>query len=454
LENSRQVDNEVRELRGLVERIKRGDCVLVLGPRLAVRAEDPERRPLDELLAAELLESIGAEGPANLRRAADLYYRETRDREVLEITVRDFYEREAPATTDFHRDLAALPFRLCVSASPDNLMLRAFAEAGKAPQEGHYNFREPATARLLAPSVEKPLVYHLFGHCEDPGSLVLTEGDLIEFLVAIIKGTPPVPDQVRSLLADPAASFLFLGFGFHHWYLRVLLQVMNVYGRRSKALAFEDEQFFDHPEHDQASGFFTERFIEFRHLRWDALARQLREAYEASRPAAAAAATAAIPARAAALAAATLSARAPKAFVSYASEDRDAVEELAAQLEARGIDVWQDKQDLRAGDNWDNTLKDVISRRVDYVIVVQTQAMTSRIEGVFHREVAAALLRQGNMADFRFVIPIRIGDCAMLSSLSHVHAIDVSAPGGIEALRTSIEEDWQRRLAREGRAIA
>jgi TIR domain/SIR2-like domain len=442
MENSRQADNEVREVRGLVERIKRGDCVLVLGPRLAVQADDPERRPLDELLAAELLASVGAGGPANLRRAADLYYHETRDREVLEITVRDFYEREAPATTAFHRDLAALPFRLCLSASPENLMLRGFEAAGKAPQEGHYNFREPATARLLAPSEERPLVYHLFGHCGDPGSLVLTEGDLIEFLVAIIRGTPPIPDQVRSLLADPSASFLFLGFGFHNWYLRVLLQVMNVYGRRSKALAFEDEQFFDHPEHDQASAFFTDRFIEFRELRWDAFAKQLRETYEAgARPAATAPSAAA-------------SANAPKAFVSYASEDREAVEELAAQLESRGIDVWQDKQDLRAGDNWDNTLKDVISLRVDYAIVVQTPAMTSRIEGVFHREVAAALIRQGGMADFRFVIPIRLGDCPMLSALEHVHAIDVGTPEGIEALARSIEEDWQRRLARQGRAIA
>ncbi|HYI12345.1 MAG TPA: toll/interleukin-1 receptor domain-containing protein [Thermoanaerobaculia bacterium] len=453
MENSRQADGEVRELRGLVERIKRGDCVLVLGPRLAFKADDPERRPLDEMLAAELLESIGAAGPASLRRAADLYYRETRDREVLEITVRDFYEREASATTTFHRDLAALPFRLCISASPDNLMLRAFEAAEKTPQEGHYNFREPATARLLMPGVEKPLIYHLFGHCEDPGSLVLTEGDLIEFLVAIVKGTPPVPDQVRSLLADPSASFLFLGFGFHNWYLRVLLQVMNVYGRRSKALAFEDEQFFDHPEHEQATAFFTDRLIEFRHLRWDAFARQLREAYEAGGRPAPGTPPRATPPRPAAPAA-SLAERAPKAFVSYASEDRDAVEQLAAQLEARGIDVWQDKQDLRAGDNWDNTLKDVISRRVDYVIVVQTEAMTSRVEGVFHREIAAALIRQGNMADFRFVIPIKVGDCPMLASLNHVHAIDVSAAGGIEALTTSIEEDWQRRLGREGRAIA
>lgn len=427
--------------------------MLVLGPRLAVRADDPERRPLDELLAAELLKSVGADGPPNLRQAAEIYYRESGDREVLEITVRDFYEREAPGTTPFHRDLAALPFRLCISVSPDNLMRRAFEAAGKMPQEGHYNFREPSTTRLLAPSAQKPLVYHLFGHGEDPSSLILTEGDLIEFLVAIIRGTPPVPDQVRSLLADESASFLFLGFGFHNWYLRVLLQVMNVYGRRSKALAFEDEQFFDHPEHEQATTFFTDRLIEFRHLDWEAFAKQLRETYEASSRPAPVAAKPVVSARSSSPSV-SLAERAPKAFVSYAHEDHDAVAELAAQLKGRGIDVWKDEQDLRVGDNWANTLKDVISRRVDYVIVVQTPAMTSRIEGVFHREVEAALLRQSNMADFRFVLPIRMGDCPMLTALEHIHAIDISAAEGVDALKRSIEEDWQRRVARQGRATA
>jgi hypothetical protein len=239
-------DVERRECRGLVERIKRGDCVLVLGPRVALRESDPAGRPLDEILAGDLLESLGVHGteaalpPTNLRRAADLHYRMRHDREDLELTVQDFYVREGQSTTDFHRDLAHLPFRLCVSASPDDLMAKAFADAQKEPQKTHYSFKQPQSARLATPTPAKPLVYSLFGHYEDPRSLVLTEGDLIEYLVSIVRGSPPVPDQVRSVLADPTSSFLFLGFGFHNWYLRVLLQVMNVYGHRSKAFAFED----------------------------------------------------------------------------------------------------------------------------------------------------------------------------------------------------------------------
>lgn len=189
-------NTERREMRSLVERIKRGDCVLVLGPRVAIRANDPDRRPLDELLACVLLASIdahGSEGCFNLRRAADLYYIRCQDRVELELAVQDFYRSEGGSTTDFHRDLAQLPFRLCINASPDSLMLTAFKEEKKTPQSGYYSFRQATNARLSSPTLDRPLVYHLFGHHENSSSLVLTEGDLIEFLVSIIRGAPPHP---------------------------------------------------------------------------------------------------------------------------------------------------------------------------------------------------------------------------------------------------------------------
>lgn len=448
-----QSDADRRELRGLVERIKRGDCVLVLGPRLAVRAHDPEHRPLDELLAGDLMATLGlsqsgpSPSPVSLRRAADLHYRLRQDREELELAVQDFYAREADSTTDFHRDLASLPFRLCVSASPDSLMLTAFKGANKASQKGYYSFKQTGDPRLVSPTEDKPLVYYLFGHYEDPRSMVLTEGDLIEFLVAIVRGVPPVPDQVRSVLADPAASFLFLGFGFQNWYLRVLLQVMNVYGHRSKAIAFEDIQFFTCPEHEQAVGFFSgDRLIDFRPLQWDLFARQLRETFEMSVPRKAFDPTPIAP----------LATNAPRAFVSYASEDREIVDVLAEKLEARGVRIWQDKQDLRAGDNWNQVLLDVIARRVDYVIVVQTTAMTTATRGVFNREIEAALVQQAEMGEFdgeklRFLIPVKIGDCGIMSSLKSFHVIDVGDAAGIDLLAKSIQEDWQRRSTLKAR---
>jgi TIR domain len=150
---------------------------------------------------------------------------------------------------------------------------------------------------------------------------------------------------------------------------------------------------------------------------------------------------------------------APLAFISYASENRDRVEELMVKLQARGINVWQDRQDLRAGDDWNQKLIRVIQKMVDYVIVLQTEEMLSRTEGVFHREIKEAQVRQSGMSEYqgeklRFLIPVRCGDCAILSDLENRHVIDLDAPGGEEALADSILEDWRNRAALTGRSQA
>ena len=262
----RTPDHEVErsELRILVEQIKsESGWVLVLGPRIAVRASDPTRPPLDEILAAQFVEGIGltpSETRVTLGRAADLRYRYYQNCSRLEIEVQEFYAAEKTETTDFHRHLGQLPFRLCISASPDSLMLNAFEQAGKPAQKDYYGFKGPRRQRrpkLTAPTAERPLVYYLFGHHDDRESLVLTEADLIDFLVTIISGDPPIPDEVRSILKDHNVSFLFVGFGFQAWYLRVLLKVLDVYGKRDNAIALEDPQFFDLPESRHAIAFFS-----------------------------------------------------------------------------------------------------------------------------------------------------------------------------------------------------
>jgi hypothetical protein len=44
-------------------------------------------------------------------------------------------------------------------------------------------------------------------------------------------------------------------------------------------------------------------------------------------------------------------------FLSYASEDAEAAERLAAALRLAGIEVWFDKSELRGGDAWDRHIR-------------------------------------------------------------------------------------------------
>src|SRR5262249_8052957 len=92
-------------------------------------------------------------------------------------------QRRMTRPTDPHRVLAELPFPIYLTTNPDHLLIDALREAKKNPvvdvcpwtewvdRSTSIFAREPN----FSPTVDRPLVYHLFGRLEDPDSLVLTE---------------------------------------------------------------------------------------------------------------------------------------------------------------------------------------------------------------------------------------------------------------------------------------
>jgi hypothetical protein len=82
------------------------------------------------------------------------------------------------------------------------------------------------------PTIERPLVYHLFGRLSEPASVVLTEDDYFDFLIGVTKENEMIPGFLRRKLTDSA--LLFLGFRMDEWDFRVLFRaIMN---RESTAL--------------------------------------------------------------------------------------------------------------------------------------------------------------------------------------------------------------------------
>ncbi len=436
----------------LVERLARGGCVLLLGPGVAVDPKDPDAVPLTTALARQLASEPGVGIPRrdrnrdNLRFVAEAYAR-ARGHDRLERAVQVFYARYADATTRLHEDLAALPFALCIDTSPDALMVNALrARPDKRPRSGYYNFHRGSRVTPPAqPSVSEPLVYELYGSLEDRLSLVLTESDLLEFLVNVVRNEPELPLWMRALLAKDDTAFLFLGFGFQNWHVRVLLHALNMIdsesvATRHRGYALEDRTFFRHPEYPETVGFFENTgkhsVIRFQEVAWGELAAQLRGAWERAASAGAAGAHPPPP-------------DAPEVFLSYASEDRAAADQLGRALAAHGLRVWQDRQNLRTGDDWEQKIEHVIGRQVDYVVVLQSAAMAARGEGVFNAEIDRALARKKLQGEGRrFLLPVTIDGTPPLERLRDLHVTDVRSEEGVDALALAIEDDRKLRAAK------
>jgi len=215
----------------LIFAIRRKKCILMLGPDASVEEIDGNFRTLNEILANELAQKIRPEfrehvNPFRLTEVSQ-YYQTEHGRNALEFFVDGFYRKRQMAVNSIHRNLAALPFDFILTAGQDKMFANALKEKDKVPKISVYNFKgrrsdnEPATG-----TEQNPLLFYLYGTADESESLVMTENDLLDFLVSVISKAPGLPLGISSELNSDDKNFLFLGFGFKHWYLRILLHVL------------------------------------------------------------------------------------------------------------------------------------------------------------------------------------------------------------------------------------
>ncbi len=132
---------------------------------------------------------------------------------------------------DGYQILAELPASVYVTTNFDPLLEWALRANDRTPQQVLTRWRHKKTAEasssqtIAPPSVQAPLVYHVFGAfgADTDDGLVLTEDDYFDYLIdtAAAKLMPAV---VESALVDN--SLLFLGFRLTDWHFRVLFRLM------------------------------------------------------------------------------------------------------------------------------------------------------------------------------------------------------------------------------------
>ena len=79
-------------------------------------------------------------------------------------------------------------------------------------------------------------------------------------------------------------------------------------------------------------------------------------------------------------------------FLSYASQDADAVQRIADALRAAGVEVWFDRDELVGGDAWDAKIRGQIAACALFVPVISA-ATQARREGYFRLEWKLAAQR-------------------------------------------------------------
>ena len=97
-------------------------------------------------------------------------------------------------------------------------------------------------------------------------------------------------------------------------------------------------------------------------------------------------------------------------FLSYASQDAEAVRRIAEALRAAGVEVWFDQNELVGGDAWDQKIRGQIKECALFVPIISA-ATQARTEGYFRLEWRLADQRTHLMAKGRpFLLPVVIDD--------------------------------------------
>jgi hypothetical protein len=208
-----------------------------MGQFVAVDQQN-ETVPGDQLrryLRTELLERLDPDSRADFRGA---------DMQELLAEV----ARRTPGVLEPYEALAEVPFRVYLTTAPDSLLAGVLKGRGRAPQVRTFDWsadppRSPADiVRVDRPEKEKgepetavgrpprdqPLVYSLFGTLANPDTLVITEDNHFDYLLAMTRAVSAQGSILQDLRAALSGSaVLFLGFRITDWDFHVLLRSLR-----------------------------------------------------------------------------------------------------------------------------------------------------------------------------------------------------------------------------------
>jgi hypothetical protein len=131
------------------------------------------------------------------------------------------------------RSLAPIDFPVVMTTNFDTHFEDALYAAGKRPFVSSYRNNIAVDERTddypsLYPTPEQPFVVKIHGDIRhNPGSIVITEEDYIQFVLRMSDKVPynPVPDVARVYLAKCAT--LFLGYSLRDYNLRLLFRALR-----------------------------------------------------------------------------------------------------------------------------------------------------------------------------------------------------------------------------------
>jgi hypothetical protein len=440
----RQRDPELETLwELLLDYIGEGSVLPVVGrDLLTVRLPGPNGEPEETLLYSAIARDLAAsldvtvcpevfDGANPLGAVASAYILRGGNYDkiyrALPGVVDGIDERRAPGASDALRQLAEIePFKVFLTTTFDPLLARCVDQVRQTTSEVLRYWPEDdselvafrvdrgldnprmggrdqtgADLRRALKSLPAPVVVHLLGQLSRRPNYVVTEEDAFEFVYSLQETRP---EGLFNLLAQ--MKLLIVGCRFPHWLVRFFLRT----ARRQRLLqtATGRTDFLVDPTAGEDASLVqflrdfrtqTEVFTAYTAMEFvDELSRRWHERVQRTTDP-------------------TSDPLTPHSiFISYASENQDAAQQVAAAIHTRGLPVWLDRGRLGSGDQWSHKIRRNIEAAGAFVPLL-SRASLSKEGREFRREWRHAYeVIKGLPREPAFIYPIVLDDVPRNSS--------------------------------------
>lgn len=402
------------EWNSLITNISQYNLIPVIGPELLTIEVDGEEVPLYQHLAGRLAErfelTAPSPGPAALHEMLCDYKRHGYAPSSLLPDLCEIMDELKPQPPQVLRHLAEISgFKLFIITTPDHLLedaLSAVRFGGRdvvTSLEYSLNMAEdlPQTDEELKrlDNLSPPVVYHPFGKlASTPNSCVLTEEDLLEFFYHFQRAEQRVP-KLLAALRD--RQLLFLGASWSDWFVRFFL-------RNARRDRFTKKEQMDYVvgagmANEKTLVAFLQVFANTTRLPARdpaAFVSALRDRWLERYPAGPAEPVP-LPAK--------IGSR--SLFLSYAREDQKEVEQLRADLEAAGLEVWFDRKQLTSGADWEHKISENVRSSFFFLPIISRQTEAALSDRFFREEWTQASERARRSDDsYEFILPIKLDE--------------------------------------------
>lgn len=399
----------------LLTYIEAHSVIPVVGPELVIVEHDGRREPYYRLLARELATRLKIGDPdraTTLDEVVGAYLAKPGSRR--QSVYRELGDLAGKLSVNIPAPLLQLAgirdLNLYVSLCTDNFLAQAInaARFGGRAETRELSFNPNESGDLPDGARDVPVVYGLFGRISVLPKYVVAEEDELEWITAL-----QIPEKRPERLFDELGRnhLLFIGCRFPDWLSRFILRTAK--NTKLSAERGFSEYLIDADARSDTPlvAFLTNFSHETQVLPLDSVAfvDELRRRWQ-ERQGSDAATKAPEPG--------PMPETMPPGslFISYASEDRPAALRLATELQAAGLPVWLDRQQLDWGSDYTARIRLAIQQCALFVPVLSRTA--EHRTGFFRKEWAWASERNLDFtgSTLSFLCPLVIDDTPVVNS--------------------------------------